>query len=272
MLWDHSLESPLGFLVKLKDSPVHANAARFRSTHWSVVLTAARDQTPAGQAALAELYQSYWYPLYAHVRRHGYKSDDAQDLTQDFFLHLLERRRLTQADRGKGRFRSFLLASLQNFLLTAQRRERTIKRGGLCTFVSLDAEAGESRYQHEPADDLTLTPEQIFDARWALTLLNEAMRTVQVQYEASDKGKIFEALKDFLASGSTKELSSYHDAAEMLGVSEAAVKTMIYRLRQQYSIALRREVARTVTDPAAIDEEIHLLCEALVAAEAHLAQ
>src|SRR5258708_23210743 len=150
MLWDHSLESPLGFLVKLKDSSSHVNAARFRSTHWSVVWTAARDQTPAGQEALAELYRSYWYPLYAHVRRHGYNSDDAQDLTQGFFLHLLERRRLTQADRGKCRFRSFLLASFQNFLLTAHRRELTIQRRGLCTFGSLDAEAGGSRSYREP--------------------------------------------------------------------------------------------------------------------------
>jgi DNA-directed RNA polymerase specialized sigma24 family protein len=102
--------------VKVKDNSVHADAARFRSTHWSVVLTAAQDQTRAGQAALAELYRSYWYPLYAHVRRRGYNRDDAQDLTQSFFLHLLERRGLTQVDPHKGRFRSFLLASLQNFI------------------------------------------------------------------------------------------------------------------------------------------------------------
>ena len=114
-----------------KDDAVDADAARFRSTHWSVVLTAAQDQTPAGQAALAELYRNYWYPLYAHVRRRGYSPQDAQDLTQGFFLHLLERRGLTQVDPDKGRFRSFLLASLQNFVLTAQRREHTIKRGGL---------------------------------------------------------------------------------------------------------------------------------------------
>jgi hypothetical protein len=164
------------------------------------------------------------------------------------------------------------VAALQNFLSTVQRRERTIKRGGLCTFISLDAEAVESRYQLEPADDSALTAEQVFDARWALTLLNEAMRSVQGQYAQRDKGNIFETLKGFLASGSTKERSSYHDAAVTLGVSEAAVKTLIHRLRQQYSLALRGEVARTVTEPAAIDEEIHLLCEALVAAEDHLVQ
>jgi RNA polymerase sigma-70 factor (ECF subfamily) len=258
--------------VNPKNGAVDADAAKFRSTHWSVVLIAAQNQTPAGQAALAELYRSYWYPLYAHVRRRGYSPQEAQDLTQDFFLHLLEHRGLAQVDPHKGRFRSFLLASLQNFLSTAQRQKHTIKRGGHCTFISLDAQAVESRYQLEPVDDSALTAEQMFDARWALTLLNKAMTSVQAQYVARGKGKIFETLKGFLPSGSTKELSSYHDAAVMLGVSEAAVKTLIHRLRQQYSVALRCEVARTVSEPAAIDGEIHLLCEALVASEGHLAE
>ena len=258
--------------MNFKNSAVAADAARFRSTHWSVVLTAAHDQTSAGQAALAEFYRSYWYPLYAHVRRRGYSPQNSQDLTQDFFLHLLEHRGLAQVDPHKGRFRSFLLASLQNFLVTAQRQERTIKRGGLCRFISLDAEAVESRYQLEPVDDSALTAEQMFDARWALTLLNKAIASVQAQYVARGKGKIFEALKGFLPSGSTEEFSCYHEAAEALGVSDASVTTQIHRLRKQYSLALRREVARTVSEPAAIGAEIHLLCEALVAAEGHLAQ
>ncbi|MGA8658250.1 MAG: sigma-70 family RNA polymerase sigma factor [Chthoniobacterales bacterium] len=255
-----------------KNDAVGAEAARFRSTHWSVVLTAAQDETPAGRAALAELYQSYWYPLYAHVRRRGYSPQDSQDLTQGFFLHLLEHHGLAQVDPHKGRFRSFLLTSLQNFLSTEQRRERTIKRGGLCTFISLEAQAVESRYQLEPVDDSALTAEQMFDARWALTLLDKAMAGVQAQYVARGKGKIFETLKGFLPGGSTEELRCYHEAAEALGVSEASVSTLIHRLRQQYSVALRCEVARTVSEPAAIDGEIHLLCEALVAAEGHLAE
>src|SRR6516165_4432946 len=122
-----------------KSGAVDSEAARFRSTHWSIVFGAAQDHTPAGQAALAELYRIYWYPLYSHVRRRGYSPEDSKDLTQNFFLHLLEHRRLTQVDPQKGRFRSFLLASLQNFLSTAHRREQTIKRGGLCAFISLDA-------------------------------------------------------------------------------------------------------------------------------------
>jgi DNA-directed RNA polymerase specialized sigma24 family protein len=177
---------------------VDADAARFRSTHWNVVLTAAQDQTTAGQAALAELYRTYWYPLYSHVRRRGYSPHDAQDLTQGFFLHLLEHHGLAQVKPHKGRFRSFLLASLQNFLSVAHHRERRIKRGGLCKFISLDAETAESRYLLEPVDDLALTVEQIFDARWALTLMNEAMRSVQGQYVTRGKEKTFETLKDFL--------------------------------------------------------------------------
>jgi len=248
-----------------------ADAARFRSTHWSVVLTAAQDHTPAGQAALAELYRIYWYPLYSHVRRRGYTPEDSQDLTQSFFLHLLEHRGLMRIDPHKGRFRSFLLASLQNFLSTAKRREHTIKRGGLCAFISLEAAAVESRYQLEPVDDLALTAEQIFDARWALTLLNEATTSVEAQYTARGKGKTFEILKGFLP-GASAGFTSYEVAAATLGISEGAVNTLIHRLRKQYSIALRREVARTVSEPAAIDDEIHLLFEALVAAEGYLAQ
>ena len=254
-----------------KNGAVEGEAARFRSTHWSIVFSAAQDHTPAGQAALAELYRIYWYPLYSHVRRRGYSPEDSQDLTQSFFLRLLEHRGLAQVDPRKGRFRSFLLASLQNFLSTAHRREHTIKRGGLFAFTSLDAEAVESRYQLEPTDDHALTPEQIFDARWALTLLNEAVKSVQAEHAARGKAKTFEVLMGFLPSVSAK-LPSYEEAAAMLGISEAAVNALIHRLRKQYSIALRREVARTVSEPGAIDDEIHLLFEALVAAEGYLAQ
>jgi RNA polymerase sigma factor (sigma-70 family) len=254
-----------------KDGAVDADAARFRSTHRSVVLTAAQDQTPAGQAALAELCRIYWYPLYSHVRRRGRTPEDSQDLMLGFFLHMLEHRRLMRVDPEKGRFRSFLLASLRNFLSTAHRQEHTIKRGGLCAFISLDAATAESRYRLEPIDDLALTAEQIFDARWALTLLDEARRSVQVDYVARGEGKTFEILKGFLSRASSG-LTSYEEAAAMLGISEAAVTTLIHRLRKQYSIALRREVARTVSEPAAIDDQVHLLFEALVAAESYLAQ
>jgi DNA-directed RNA polymerase specialized sigma24 family protein len=201
------------------------------------------------------------------VRRCGYNPDDTDDLIQSFFLHLLEHRCLAQVDPGKGRFRSFLLASLQNFLRTEQRRERTVKRGGLCTFVSLDAQAAERRYLFEPADDRALTMEQLFDARWAVTLLNRAMANVRAQYVARGKQRIFETLKEFLPSGGSGDAATYPEAAASLGISEASVNTLIHRLRQHYALALRREVASTLSDPTAIDEEIHWLCDALAAAK-----
>jgi len=201
------------------------------------------------------------------VRRCGYNPDDTDDLIQSFFLHLLEHRCLAQVDPGKGRFRSFLLASLQNFLRTEQRRERTVKRGGLCTFVSLDAQAAERRYLFEPADDRALTVEQLFDARWAVTLLNRAMANVRAQYVARGKQRIFETLKEFLPSGGSGDAATYPEAAASLGISEASVNTLIHRLRQHYALALRREVASTLSDPTAIDEEIHWLCDALAAAK-----
>ncbi len=201
------------------------------------------------------------------MRRCGYNPDDTDDLIQSFFLHLLEHRCLAQVDPGKGRFRSFLLASLQNFLRTEQRRERTVKRGGLCTFVSLDAQAPERRYLFEPADDRALTVEQLFDARWAVTLLNRAMANVRAQYVARGKQRIFETLKEFLPSGGSGDAATYPEAAASLGISEASVNTLIHRLRQHYALALRREVASTLSDPTAIDEEIHWLCDALAAAK-----
>ena len=201
------------------------------------------------------------------MRRCGYNPDDTDDLIQSFFLHLLEHRCLAQVDPGKGRFRSFLLASLQNFLRTEQRRERTVKRGGLCTFVSLDAQAAERRYLFEPADDRALTVEQLFDARWAVTLLNRAMANVRAQYVARGKQRIFETLKEFLPSGGSGDAATYPEAAASLGISEASVNTLIHRLRQHYALALRREVASTLSDPTAIDEEIHWLCDALAAAK-----
>jgi DNA-directed RNA polymerase specialized sigma24 family protein len=236
-------------------------AANFHTTHWSLVLAAARrDQAPEGRTALAELCRVYWYPLYAHVRRRGYDPEDAKDLTQGFFLHLIEHEALTQVDSRKGKFRSFLLASLNNFLAVAHRRDNAIKRGGGQELLSLDVADAEGRYRVEPADQLSA--EQTFDARWALSLLNESMRQLEESYE--EKPQIFEVLKTFLLPGS--QAVSYEQAATTLGVSIPAAKTLIYRLRQRYTALLRQEVARTVADQADIDEEIHYLCDVLVKA------
>ena len=228
-------------------------------------MVAAQDDTGAGKAALAKLCQQYWYPLYAFARRRGYSPHDAQDLTQGFFLQILENRTFARADQLKGKFRSFLLACFQNYLLVEVQRARSLKRGGGREFVFLDLETAESRFKLEPADQLTA--ERIFDARWAVTLLGEAMTRLRKQYETQGKIHIFETLKAFLDPAKNREPLSYEQAANALGVGLGAAKTLIHRLRKQYSNLVREEIGRTVADPREVDEEIHALCEAVIAAE-----
>jgi RNA polymerase sigma factor (sigma-70 family) len=238
--------------------------AEFHTTRWSVIIAAAQNDTGEGKAALAKLCQAYWYPLYAFARRHGYSPHDAQDLTQGFFLHLLENRAYARVDQLKGKFRSFLLACFQNYLSVEAQRARSLKRGGNCEFVFLDMGSAESRYQLEPVEQLTA--QKIFDARWAVTLLGEGVTRLREQYEVQGRLPVFETLKAFLDPARSHEQLSYEEAAKSLGVSLGAVKTLVHRLRKQYSTLVREEIGRTVTNPADVDEEIHALCEALVAA------
>jgi RNA polymerase sigma factor (sigma-70 family) len=244
------------------------DAGRFRTTHWSVVLLSAQTQVPGSRTALADLCRLYWYPLYTFVRRRGYSAEDAQDLTQGFFLSLLERKSLRQVGPEKGKFRSFLLASLKNFLSDAFDRQNSLKRGGQIEFVALDFESGEERYRENPVD--SLTAEKVFDARWAMTLLEHAIERLRKEYASQGKTAIVDALQPFLDPTNCKRLPSYEEVGEKLQVSLAGVKTLIHRLRKRYSELLREEVARTVTDPQAVDEEIHALCEALIASEGRL--
>jgi len=225
-------------------------------------MTAAQSQAQGGPAALAKLCQLYWYALYVFARRRGLSPEDAQDLTQGFFLHLLEHRALAHVDRLKGKFRSFLLASFQNYLSIEAHRARCLKRGGNCEFVTLDLERAEKRYLLEPVD--TLTAEKIFDARWAMTLLGRAMTLLGEEYAAQDKTSTFEMLKSFLDL--SKAPPPYEQVADALQVSVASVKTLIHRLRKRFASILREEVGRTVSDPAEVDGEIHALCDALIAA------
>jgi DNA-directed RNA polymerase specialized sigma24 family protein len=245
-----------------------ADAASFHTTHWTIVMTAAQSRVQGGPTALGELCQLYWYPLYVFARRRGHSPDDAQDLTQGFFLHLLEHRALAHVDRLKGKFRSFLLASFQNYLSIEARRVRCLKRGGNCEFVTLDLERAESRYLLEPADALA---EKIFDARWAMTLLGRAMTLLGEEYAAQDKTSTFEILKAFLDLSNSKAPPPYEQVAEALQLSVGSVKTLIYRMRKRFAFILRKEVGRTVSDPAEVDGEIHSLCDALIAAEGRLA-
>lgn len=243
-------------------------AEGFHTTCWSAVLLSAQSQAPGSQAALAELCRIYWYPIYAFVRRRGYDPDTAEDLTQGFFLHLLDHKALRHVSPFKGKFRSFLVASLRHYLSDEVDRARCIKRGGNVEFVSLNTEAAEYRYRLGAPD--LLTAEKLFDARWAMTLLDQATSRLGRDYEARGKTSIFETLKTFLNPVNASVTLSYQQAANALHVSVATVKTLIHRLRQRYTLILREEVARTVSDPTTVDEEIHALCEALIATEGHL--
>ncbi len=254
--------------MRVGDSSVGGGAGQFHTTRWTLVISSAHDQSQTGRAALAALCQIYWYPLYAFARRRGYSPPDAQDLTQGFFLHILEHRALSRVDRLKGKFRSFLLACFQNYLSVETQRAHTLKRGGQYHFISLDLETAEHRYRYEPAD--YLTAEKIFEARWAFALLEHAMTVVRQEYVARGKESVFDILRAFVGIAETKPEDSYEEAAKALGVGVGTVKTFIYRLRKRYLAVVREEVARTVSDPAEIQAEIRALCDALIAAEGRL--
>ncbi|MBV9997655.1 MAG: hypothetical protein JO015_00925 [Verrucomicrobia bacterium] len=248
-------------------SPPPEGVAQFQPTHWTLVLAAAQSRAPGASSALAQLCQLYWYPLYAFARRSGKTPEDAQDLTQGFFLQLLEHRMLAAADQRKGKFRSFLLAAFQHYLSDQADRARCLKRGGRCKFISLDFENAENRYAREPAD-AALTAEHLFDARWAILLLGRAKTLLRQEYAAQGRTAVFEALKSFLESGAVTP--SYEAAAGALGMGLGTTKTLIHRLRKRYTAILRQEIARTVSDPSEVDAEIHALCEALIASEGRL--
>jgi RNA polymerase sigma-70 factor (ECF subfamily) len=242
---------------------------QFRTTRWSVVLLSAQSQAPGSKEALAELCKLYWYPLYGHIRRYGFSAHDAEDLTQGFFFDLLGHKALTRVEQSKGKFRSFLLASLQNFLSNEAQRARRLKRGGQVEFVYVDIKDAEDRYgQEEPAESLTTG--KVFDARWALALLGEAKNRLRQEYVAPGKLVTFEALKGFLDPVSAKNLPSYEEVAKQLKVSVTAVKTLIHRLRKRNAALVREEIVRTVSDPADVDAESRELCEALIAAEGRI--
>lgn len=234
------------------------------------MLLSAQSQAPGSQAALAELCRIYWYPIYSFVLRRGFSPEDAQDLTQGFFLHLLDHNALSQVSPLKGKFRSFLLASVQNYLSDEADRARCLKRGGSIEFVPLDMGLAEDRYRLAPLE--FLTADKIFDARWAMTVLDEAMGRLREEYAAQGKASMFETVKPFIDPINSKAALSYEQVATTLQVSLGSVKKLIFRLRKRYASLLREEVARTVSDSAEIDQEIRALCEALIATEGRLGQ
>jgi RNA polymerase sigma-70 factor (ECF subfamily) len=232
--------------------------SHFATTHWSLVLAARDRAEPGAGDALADLCSLYWYPLYAYVRRRGHGADDAHDLTQEFFARLLATDFLAGVDRGKGKFRAYLLAACNHFLANERDRVRAQKRGGGRPVLSLDAADAEGRYRAEPAGGLT--PEQLFERRWALALLGEVMARLRAEYEAKGKGRIFDRLRGFLVG---EKGAGYREAGDELGLSEGAVKVAVHRLRQRYRELLREEIGRTVTTPEEIDQEIGALFAAL---------
>jgi len=232
-----------------------SGGADFTTTHWSVVMQAGDGDTPQAMQALETLCRSYWYPLYAYVRRNGHSPHDAQDLTQEFFARLLERKYIRHADRNQGRFRTFLLTSLKHFLINDWKKGNREKRGGGQKVLSLDEETAESRFATEPAT--AQPPDSLYDRGWAAILLDRALAALRAEFEQSGKLDLFERLKVFVWG--EKNALSYAAMAAQLGMTEGAVKVAVHRLRQRNGELLRAEVAQTVSTPAEVNEELRYL-------------
>jgi RNA polymerase sigma-70 factor (ECF subfamily) len=227
----------------------------FVTTRWTVIATAGGSSSPEARRALTELCTAYWYPLYAYVRRKGMQPAEAQDLTQAFFTELLEKQRLQMADQQRGRFRSFLLASLNHFLANQWRQAHTLKRGGACQQLPLDFTTGEERYVQEPAHEQT--PERIFERKWAVTLLDNTLSGLREEYAAAGKTRLFEVLKSHL--GGSDERTPYDELARQLEMSAGALKVAAHRLRKRYRELLRQEIAETVASADEIEDELRAL-------------
>jgi RNA polymerase sigma-70 factor (ECF subfamily) len=231
----------------------------FSTTHWSVVMSAGSDDSGRATVALERLCQAYWFPIYAFTRRRGSDAHEAEDLTQSFFAFLLEKEALRKVDRCKGRFRTFLLAALTNFLANEWDKRRALKRGGEHQFVSFDDAAAEACYLKEATD--SLTPEKLFERRWAVTLMGQVFARLKQEYAAGNKAALFEKLEPAL----TGEVGSgaFAQWAGELGMSEGAVKVALHRLRRRFGEALRSEIAHTVSSPDEIEDEIRQLFAAV---------
>jgi RNA polymerase sigma factor (sigma-70 family) len=233
---------------------------RFSATPWSIVVAAGATTEPRAQTALTELCRIYWRPIYAYLRRSGYDTHDAQDLTQSFFHHLLENETLGRVSRDKGRFRSFLIGALKLCLADEQARQHALKRGGGIQFISIDELEAEEL--HELRADHQAAPDEILDARWAGVVLERALENVRLELDAEEKQKTFEELSPFLAGD--KPTISYEEVAKKLGISLGAVKTQIHRLRERFAAAVRSEVMQTVGAPHELENELRELRDVFV--------
>jgi RNA polymerase sigma-70 factor (ECF subfamily) len=231
--------------------------SQFPTTRWTLVVAAGDSDRKDARSALVSLCENYWYPLYAYLRRRGYPADQAQDLTQDFFVRLLEGRYLDRADPEKGRFRSFLLTSLKFFVADEADRDRAHKRGGGMV-VPLEFSSAEERYQREPPHDET--PERIFERRWALSVLDRVVERLRNEFVQHGHPEHFQRLKVFLLGQSD---APYAALAREMNTSEGALKVAIHRLRKRYRELFRQEIADTVADPAEVESELRFLAAAL---------
>jgi RNA polymerase sigma factor (sigma-70 family) len=233
--------------------------SRFATTHWSVVLAAGDSSSPQHREALGLLCQQYWFPLYAYLRRWGYNSYEAEDYAQGFFAQILERHGLRRVDPTYGKFRSFLLASLKNFLADERKHGRVQKRGGGKKVLSLDIDTAEKRYAKEPTH--CLSPERLFKKSWALTVLKKAMNRLKTEFQTTNKHRLFNNLKVYLTMDA--DAVPYKEAAAKLDMTEGAVKVAVLRLRRRYRELVRDEIAQTVATEAQVNEEIRDLFAAL---------
>jgi RNA polymerase sigma-70 factor (ECF subfamily) len=231
----------------------------FVTTRWTMVLHAGRKSSPQSDRALGELCQTYWFPLYAYVRRKGHTREDAEDLVQAFFAKFLEKNYLEGLSAERGKFRAFLLASLKHFLANEWDKSQAQKRGGGVTHLSLDWESAEEKFKLEPPD--LSSPDRIFDREWALALLERVIARLRDECVADGKGALFEQAKGYLMVG--EAAIPYAEAARTLGLDEGAVRVAVHRLRKRYRELLRDEIAQTLSDPAQVQDELRSLQQAL---------
>jgi DNA-directed RNA polymerase specialized sigma24 family protein len=234
-------------------------AGQFRTTHWSVVLSARHTPSSGSNDALEKLCSTYWQPVYAYVRRTVSNPEDAQDLTQSFFADLIQDQSFIRADPGQGRFRSFLLGALNHFLADQRDRAKAQKRGGAMKFVSFDTAMAEARYGIEPS--LDATPDSVFDRGWAWAVLDRSLGRLREEFSLSGRASLFDGLKGFLTGA--PEVSNYAEAAAALRITEGAAKMTVTRMRQRFRAIVRQEIAQTVSTPAELDAELRAFAEAL---------
>lgn len=235
-----------------------ASSAKFQTTRWSIVLAAAHRSGADSREALSTLCRLYWFPVYAYVRRRGFHHHQAADLAQGFFTSMIEGNTFRNADRERGKFRSYLLGALKHYLSHEWHYANARKRGGGRQLFPLDVDAAEERYATDPSHDLT--PEKLYERRWAVTVMEVAMEELRGQFVREGKERFFDLLKEFLTGGSNE---AYGAAGAVLGMEAGTVKVTVHRLRKRYADLLRRQIAQTVHEPEQVEEEIRYLFSAV---------